>query len=147
MHNIGIVLSFLFLFSLQPPLKELCFFISSLRCFSGKNGTKKMREIDRKQFYFPSSGLVAGEVRKYAVSCRYSCRVFSAVANACKRCCRVTLNDSCYPVEPQDILPDGTPCIQGFCNKVSSSLPSSLYILFNEWVAVISAKNHKRQCR
>ncbi|XP_076068055.1 ADAM 17-like protease isoform X2 [Oratosquilla oratoria] len=37
--------------------------------------------------------------------------------NACKRCCRKTLNDSCYAVEPPDILPDGTPCIHGFCNK------------------------------
>ena len=29
----------------------------------------------------------------------------------------MTLNDTCFPVDPQDILPDGTPCIQGFCNK------------------------------
>ncbi|KAJ1521968.1 hypothetical protein ONE63_002298 [Megalurothrips usitatus] len=39
------------------------------------------------------------------------------LANACKRCCRQNLNDTCFPVEPQDTLPDGTPCIQGFCNK------------------------------
>ncbi|XP_063227447.1 ADAM 17-like protease isoform X2 [Bacillus rossius redtenbacheri] len=39
------------------------------------------------------------------------------VGDACKRCCRMNLNDTCYPVDPQDILPDGTPCIQGFCNK------------------------------
>ncbi|KAK3922858.1 ADAM 17-like protease [Frankliniella fusca] len=39
------------------------------------------------------------------------------LANACKRCCRQNLNDTCFPVEPQDMLPDGTPCIQGFCNK------------------------------
>ncbi|XP_076068053.1 ADAM 17-like protease [Oratosquilla oratoria] len=39
------------------------------------------------------------------------------IENACKRCCRRTLNDSCFPVEPPDILPDGTPCIHGFCNK------------------------------
>jgi hypothetical protein len=41
-----------------------------------------------------------------------------SVADACKRCCRMNLNDTCFPVDPQDILPDGTPCIQGFCNKV-----------------------------
>lgn len=27
------------------------------------------------------------------------------------------LNDTCFPIDPLDILPDGTPCIQGFCNK------------------------------
>ncbi|CAH0393658.1 unnamed protein product [Bemisia tabaci] len=39
------------------------------------------------------------------------------IADACRRCCRKTLNDTCFPVDPTDILPDGTPCIQGFCNK------------------------------
>lgn len=39
------------------------------------------------------------------------------IDDACKRCCRKTLNDTCFPVKPVDILPDGTPCIQGFCNK------------------------------
>ncbi|XP_066992890.2 ADAM 17-like protease isoform X3 [Anabrus simplex] len=39
------------------------------------------------------------------------------ITDACKRCCRMNLNDTCFPVDPQDILPDGTPCIQGFCNK------------------------------
>ncbi|XP_011500882.1 PREDICTED: ADAM 17-like protease [Ceratosolen solmsi marchali] len=38
-------------------------------------------------------------------------------SDACKRCCRMGLNDTCFPIDPQDILPDGTPCIQGFCNK------------------------------
>ncbi|XKL62355.1 hypothetical protein PGB90_002188 [Kerria lacca] len=38
------------------------------------------------------------------------------IVDSCKRCCRTTLNDSCNPVEPIDILPSGTPCIQGFCN-------------------------------
>ncbi|CAL8071934.1 unnamed protein product [Orchesella dallaii] len=37
--------------------------------------------------------------------------------NACKRCCRVHLNATCYPIEPYETLPDGTPCIQGICNK------------------------------
>lgn len=41
-----------------------------------------------------------------------------AVENACRRCCRVSINETCSPVEPPDILADGTPCIQGFCNKV-----------------------------
>ena len=27
------------------------------------------------------------------------------------------LNDTCLPIDPLDILPDGTPCIQGFCEK------------------------------
>lgn len=39
------------------------------------------------------------------------------VADACKRCCRKNLNKTCFPVAHNDILPDGTPCIQGFCNK------------------------------
>ncbi|PSN49544.1 ADAM 17-like protease [Blattella germanica] len=43
--------------------------------------------------------------------------ICTPVADACKRCCRMNLNDTCFPVDPQDILPDGTPCIQGFCNK------------------------------
>lgn len=30
----------------------------------------------------------------------------------------MSINETCFPVEPADILPDGTPCIQGFCNKV-----------------------------
>lgn len=47
------------------------------------------------------------------------------VLQSCKRCCRINLNDTCYPVDPPDVLPDGTPCIQGFCNKV--------FILFNLW--------------
>uniref|UniRef100_A0A336LS44 CSON015415 protein n=1 Tax=Culicoides sonorensis TaxID=179676 RepID=A0A336LS44_CULSO len=37
--------------------------------------------------------------------------------DACKRCCRMSINETCFAVEPLDILPDGTPCIQGFCNK------------------------------
>lgn len=40
------------------------------------------------------------------------------VENACRRCCRTNINETCFPVEPIDVLPDGTPCIQGFCNKV-----------------------------
>lgn len=44
--------------------------------------------------------------------------IFFAVADACKRCCRMSMNETCFPVDQQDILPDGTPCIQGFCNKV-----------------------------
>ncbi|XP_058812420.1 ADAM 17-like protease [Topomyia yanbarensis] len=39
------------------------------------------------------------------------------MADACKRCCRQSINETCFPVEPPDVLPDGTPCIQGFCNK------------------------------
>ncbi|KAG4079955.1 hypothetical protein HA402_006267 [Bradysia odoriphaga] len=39
------------------------------------------------------------------------------IQDACKRCCRMSINETCFPVEPPDMLPDGTPCIQGFCNK------------------------------
>ncbi|EDS26112.1 ADAM 17 [Culex quinquefasciatus] len=39
------------------------------------------------------------------------------MTDACKRCCRQSINETCFPVEPPDVLPDGTPCIQGFCNK------------------------------
>ncbi|KAK2708701.1 ADAM 17-like protease [Artemia franciscana] len=37
--------------------------------------------------------------------------------DACKRCCRVHLNDTCFAYDPTDILPDGTPCVHGFCNN------------------------------
>ncbi|XP_050667857.1 ADAM 17-like protease isoform X2 [Leptidea sinapis] len=46
----------------------------------------------------------------------HSC-MCDVVADACKRCCRKSLNKTCFPVAHNDILPDGTPCIQGFCNK------------------------------
>ncbi len=39
--------------------------------------------------------------------------------NACKRCCRTHLNDTCFPVDPLDILPNGTPCMVGYCKDVS----------------------------
>ncbi|XP_018018283.1 ADAM 17-like protease isoform X1 [Hyalella azteca] len=39
------------------------------------------------------------------------------IENACKRCCRKNLNDTCFPIKPVDILPSGTPCIHGFCNE------------------------------
>ncbi|XP_024085156.1 ADAM 17-like protease isoform X2 [Cimex lectularius] len=39
------------------------------------------------------------------------------IGEACKRCCRMNLNETCFTVTPHDILPDGTPCIHGFCNK------------------------------
>ncbi|XP_030746202.1 ADAM 17-like protease isoform X1 [Sitophilus oryzae] len=39
------------------------------------------------------------------------------IENACKRCCRSSMNETCSPVESTDILADGTPCIQGFCNN------------------------------
>ncbi|XP_019874693.1 ADAM 17-like protease isoform X2 [Aethina tumida] len=39
------------------------------------------------------------------------------IENACKRCCRSNINETCSPVESADILADGTPCIQGFCNN------------------------------
>ncbi|XP_014283279.1 ADAM 17-like protease isoform X2 [Halyomorpha halys] len=45
-----------------------------------------------------------------------SCMCDTPPENACKRCCRMNLNATCFPVQPADILPDGTPCIHGFCN-------------------------------
>ena len=39
------------------------------------------------------------------------------IHDACKRCCRRNLNSSCNAVKPVDILPDGTPCFQGFCHQ------------------------------
>ncbi|XP_060516139.1 ADAM 17-like protease isoform X3 [Cylas formicarius] len=39
------------------------------------------------------------------------------IENACKRCCRSSINETCSPVDSADILADGTPCIQGFCNN------------------------------
>ncbi|CAG0904299.1 unnamed protein product [Darwinula stevensoni] len=35
--------------------------------------------------------------------------------NACRRCCRTHLNDTCFPVDPADVLHDGTPCMVGYC--------------------------------
>lgn len=52
----------------------------------------------------------------------YICLFISSIVtveNACKRCCRSSLNETCSPVDSADILADGTPCIQGFCNNVS----------------------------
>lgn len=37
--------------------------------------------------------------------------------DACKRCCRRSQNDTCDPIEPIEILRDGTPCIHGYCDK------------------------------
>ncbi|MCL4121393.1 UNVERIFIED_CONTAM: hypothetical protein GTU68_036745, partial [Idotea baltica] len=39
------------------------------------------------------------------------------IEDACKRCCRKNLNDTCFAIMPPDILPNGTPCIHGFCNE------------------------------
>ncbi|XP_050314434.1 ADAM 17-like protease isoform X2 [Anthonomus grandis grandis] len=39
------------------------------------------------------------------------------IENACKRCCRSSINETCSPVDSADLLADGTPCIQGFCNN------------------------------
>ncbi|OQR76641.1 ADAM 17 protease-like [Tropilaelaps mercedesae] len=40
-------------------------------------------------------------------------------ADACKRCCRPHQNSTCQPVEPVEVLHDGTPCIHGFCEEGS----------------------------
>ena len=37
--------------------------------------------------------------------------------DSCKRCCRMNLNTSCFVMQPEEMLPDGTPCKTGFCNK------------------------------
>ena len=38
-------------------------------------------------------------------------------ASACRRCCRARgSNTTCVAERPADILPDGTPCFQGFCS-------------------------------
>ncbi|XP_068218960.1 ADAM 17-like protease isoform X2 [Palaemon carinicauda] len=39
------------------------------------------------------------------------------VVNACQRCCRKASNETCEPVDAEDILQNGTPCFQGFCNE------------------------------
>lgn len=49
------------------------------------------------------------------------------IQDACKRCCRMSINETCFPVEPPDILSDGTPCIQGFCNKVRTNHTNRSY--------------------
>lgn len=59
-----------------------------------------------------------GECKPYCETMgKVSC-MCDVVTNSCKRCCRnVVLNTSCAPILPEEILPDGTPCIHGFCNK------------------------------
>lgn len=37
--------------------------------------------------------------------------------DACKRCCRPSPNTTCSPIDPIEILRDGTPCIHGYCEK------------------------------
>lgn len=44
---------------------------------------------------------------------------FLTEEDACKRCCRPTQNSTCKPIEPTEILRDGTPCIHGYCESVS----------------------------
>lgn len=44
--------------------------------------------------------------------------VFLTEEDACKRCCRPTQNSTCRPIEPTEILRDGTPCIHGYCENV-----------------------------
>ncbi|CAH0559389.1 unnamed protein product [Brassicogethes aeneus] len=46
----------------------------------------------------------------------HSC-MCDVIENACKRCCRSNINETCSPVDSSDILADGTPCIHGFCNN------------------------------
>ena len=36
---------------------------------------------------------------------------------ACFHCCRESFNSTCSP-DSFDVLPNGTPCFQGFCNEV-----------------------------
>lgn len=46
----------------------------------------------------------------------YSC-MCDKVETACMRCCRTSFNETCAPPEPDQILPDGTPCMVGFCEN------------------------------
>lgn len=55
----------------------------------------------------------------------YILSTISTVEHACKRCCRVHLNATCYPIEPYETHIDGTPCIQGICNKVEYIITKS----------------------
>ncbi|XP_068218775.1 ADAM 17-like protease [Palaemon carinicauda] len=58
-----------------------------------------------------------GTCRPYCETQNMQSCMCDTIEDACKRCCRKNLNDTCFPVMPVDILPDGTPCIHGFCNK------------------------------
>lgn len=42
----------------------------------------------------------------------------------------MSINETCFPVEPPDVLPDGTPCIQGFCNKVNLIFEKIIFQIF-----------------
>lgn len=46
----------------------------------------------------------------------YSC-MCDLATQSCRRCCKNSVNSTCFPLEPIDVLADGTPCIHGFCNK------------------------------
>ncbi|KAH9383721.1 hypothetical protein HPB48_025487 [Haemaphysalis longicornis] len=72
----------------------------------------------------------AGECMPYCetrgeVSCMCDTEV-----DACKRCCRPSHNATCKPTEPMEILRDGTPCIHGYCEKVSPLLIHVLQALY-----------------
>ena len=68
----------------------------------------------------------------------YQSCMCDTVADACKRCCRYHLNDTCFPIDHSDILPDGTPCVHGFCNNASLKL-IFIYEPINRMTALIIA--------
>ena len=60
-----------------------------------------------------------GTCLPFCVTQNYQSCMCDTVVNACKRCCYSHFNKTCFSFEPHDILPDGTPCVHGFCNSVS----------------------------
>lgn len=56
-------------------------------------------------------------------SCKRCCRMVKS--SFCNLCCHQSnvefsfqnLNTSCFVMQPEEMLPDGTPCKTGFCNK------------------------------
>lgn len=67
------------------------------------------------------------------------------IADACKRCCRMSINETCFAVEPPDILPDGTPCIQGESSLLQSGQQiNELRIIFKGSATRESARRRSK---
>ncbi|KAG0716949.1 ADAM 17-like protease [Chionoecetes opilio] len=98
------------------------------RCLGTKAECPKAKPMEDGTACIEKGQCLQGNCLPYCETQDMQSCMCDTIDNACKRCCRKTLNDTCFPIMPVDILPDGTPCIQGFCNKqggLRASLSSS----------------------
>ncbi|XP_050712973.1 ADAM 17-like protease isoform X2 [Eriocheir sinensis] len=87
------------------------------RCLGTKAECPKAKPMEDGTACIEKGQCLQGNCLPYCETQDMQSCMCDTIEDACKRCCRKTLNDTCFPVTPVDILPDGTPCIQGFCNK------------------------------